>query len=153
MFESKRDAWIVILIWVGALLSMFGAIVQFTSAAPFLLRTAMLMFLGSAAAFILWMLHSIDYTLTEENLLIRCGPFRYRVPLPEIDSVRPSRNPLSGPACSLDRLLIKWNDERKRILISPSRKTDFLRELDKRCSQLKPEGSDLVRDSTRARKK
>jgi hypothetical protein len=75
----------------------------------------------------------------------RCGPFRYRVPLAEIDSVRPSRNPLSSPACSLDRLFIKWNDERRRILISPSRKTDFLRELDRRCSQLKPEEDHLVR--------
>jgi len=54
---------------------------------------------------------------------------------------------LSSPAASLDRLLIKWNDERKRILISPSRKADFLRELDRRCAQLKPEGDGLVRVS------
>ncbi len=147
MFKSKRDAWIVALIWAGALLSVVGALAQFTSTAPFLTRAAMLVFLGSAAAFMLWVLYGIDYTLTDENLLIRCGPFRYRIPLAEIDSVSPSRNPLSSPACSLDRLLIKWNDERKRILISPSRKTDFLRELNSCCAQLRLDGNSLVRGS------
>jgi len=147
VFESKRDAWIIALIWAGALLSVFGALAQFTSTAPLLLRVVMLIFLGSAAAFMLWVLHSIDYTLTEENLLIRCGPFRYRVPLAEIDSVRPSRNPLSSPAGSLDRVLIKWDAERKRVLISPSRKTELLEELDRRCEQLTLAGESLERVS------
>lgn len=145
VFDSKRDAWIVVLIWTGALLAVFGALQQFTSDAPFPLRAAMLIVLGSAAAFMLWVLHGIDYTLTDEDLLIRCGPFRYRVSLAEIDSVSPSRNPLSSPACSLDRFLIKWHGGRKKILISPSPKDVFLRELDGRCSQLKPEGRGLVR--------
>ena len=127
------------------MLAVFGALTQFTSTAPFVLRAVMVIFLGSAAAFMLWTLYSIDYTLTDEKLLIRCGPFRYRVPLTEIDSVRPSRNPLSSPAGSLDRLLIKWNSERKRILISPSRKTEFLQELDKRCEHLTLVGDSLAR--------
>ena len=147
VFQSKRDAWIVALIWAGALLSVFGALAQLTGTEPILLRTVILIFLGSAAAFMLWVLYSIDYTLTDEDLLIRCGPFRYGVPLAEIDSVRPSRNPLSSPAGSLDRLLIKWNAERKHILISPSPKTDFLQELDRRCEQLALVGECLTRIS------
>ena len=147
VFQSKRDAWIVALIWAGALLSVFGALTQFTGTEPFLLRVVILIFLGSAAAFMLWVLYSIDYTLTGKNLLIRCGPFRYCVPLAEIDSVRPSHNPLSSPAGSLDRLQIKWNAERKRILISPSRKVDFLHELNSRCEQLTLVGDSLARIS------
>jgi len=147
VFESKRDAWIVVLIWAGALLSVYGAFAQFTSVAPLLPRVGMLILLASAAAFMLWVLYGTDYTLAEGTLLIRCGPFRYRVSLEEIDSVRPSRNPLSSPACSLDRLLIKWKAGRKRILISPTPKTEFLRELDRRCPQLRPEGAGLVRES------
>lgn len=149
VFKSKRDTWIVALIWAGALISVFGALTQFTSAASLLTRAAMLVFLGSAAAFMLWVLYGTDYTLTNENLLIRCGPFRYRVALPTIDSVSPSRSPLSSPACSLDRLLIKWNDGRKRILVSPSGKTDFLRALDSLCPQLRLDGDSLVRGSAR----
>jgi len=147
VFESKRDAWIVILIWAGALACIFAASEQYASAAPTAVRVTMLFVFGLAAVFMLWVLYGIDYTVTDADLLIRCGPFRYCVPLAGIDSVQPSRNPLSSPAASLDRLLIKWNDERKRILISPSRKADFLRELDRRCAQLKPEGDGLVRVS------
>jgi hypothetical protein len=147
VFQSKRDVWIVALIWAGALLSVFGALLQLTATAPFLFKAAMLVFLGSAAYFMLWVLYSIDYTLTDEHLLIRCGPFRFSVPLAEIDSVSPSHIPLSSPAGSLDRLLIKWNAERKRILISPSQKTEFLQALDKRCEQLTLVGDRLVRIS------
>ena len=147
VFQSKRDVWIVALIWAGALLSVFGALLQLTATAPFLFKAAMLIFLGSAAYFMLWVLYSIDYTLTDEKLLIRCGPFRFSVPLAEIDSVSPSHNPLSSPAGSLDRLLIKWNAERKRILISPLRKTEFLQALDSRCEQLTLVGDRLVRIS------
>jgi len=85
-----------------------------------------------------------------DELRIRCGPFRYRVPLAEIDLVQPSHNPLSSPAASLDRLLIKWHEERRRILISPAPEADFLRELDRRCPQLTLEGDRLVKDSAAA---
>ena len=147
VFEPKRDAWIVALIWAGALFCAYGALIQFTSPGPFLLKVAVLLFLGSAAVFMVWILYQIDYTLTDDNLVVRCGPIRYGVPLASIDSVRPSRNPLSSPAPSLDRLLIKWNDGRRKIIISPARKTDFLRELDRRCAQLRMEGDTLVRTS------
>lgn len=127
-------------------MTLYAATEQFSTDAPLPLRVGLLVFLGSAAAFMIWVLYSTDYTLGQEELLIRCGPFRYRVRLDEIDSVTPSRNPLSSPACSLDRLLIKWNDERKKVLISPSRRSEFLQELDRRCEQLTRKGEDLVRD-------
>ena len=146
VFESKRDTWIVALIWAGALGSAYAGFQQFDTTAPLLPRLGMLILLVAVAGFMLWVLYGTDYTLTDESLLIRCGPFRYRVPLAEIDSVSPSRNPLSSPACSLDRLLVKWRGESKRILISPSRKADFLRELGRRCTQLRAEGQGLVRD-------
>jgi hypothetical protein len=145
VFESKRDWWIVALIWFGVVLSALGALVMLIGPASFLFRALMLVVLIGAAGFSLWVFYRTDYTLTDETLLIRCGPFHYRVPLAEIDLVKPSRNPLSSPACSLDRLLIKWDDESKRILISPSRKADFLRELDRRCAQLKLDGDRLVK--------
>lgn len=147
VFEPKRDTWIVALIWAGALFCVYGALMQFTSPGPLLLKVVVLLFLGFAAVFMVWILYQIDYTITDDNLVIRCGPMRYGVPLTKIDSVRPSRNPLSSPAPSLDRLLIKWSDGRKRIIISPARKSAFLQELDKRCAQLSMEDDSLVRTS------
>jgi hypothetical protein len=143
-FESKRDAWIVILIWGGALVCGAAAANQFS--APLNAMSALMLALyGGAAAFMLWVLYGIDYTLSADELLIRCGPLRYRVPLAAIDSVQPSRNPLSSPAASLDRLLIRYHDQRRQILISPTPKADFMRELRQRCPQLEPDGDGLAR--------
>lgn len=144
VFESKRDAWIVVLIWAGALTCVYAAAMQLTyELTP--LSTFMLLLFAVAAAFMLWVLYGIRYTLTTDLLLIQCGPMRYRVPLAAIDSVRRSRNPLSSPAASLDRLLIEWHDGRRRILISPTPKADFLRELNARCPQLQVDGDGLAR--------
>lgn len=146
VYESKRDAWLTVLIWAGALGCAYAGFEQFETIPPFLPRVAMLVLLLSAAGFILWVFYGTNYTLTDEVLLIRCGPFRYRIPLAQIDSVRPSRNPLSSPACSLDRLLIKWNSQRKRILISPSEKAAFVRDLNRRCTQLEADGENLIKE-------
>jgi membrane protein YdbS with pleckstrin-like domain len=144
-FESKRDGWIVALIWAGAVASAGGGLAQYNTPAPLWIRVGMLAFLVAAAAFMLWILYDTSYTIDHEQLLIRSGPLRYRVPLRDIHSVDPSRNPLSSPACSLDRLLIRWGGRRKRILISPQRKPDFLRELNQRCPQLEFAGEALRR--------
>lgn len=53
-----------------------------------------------------------------------------RVPLREIRLVRSTRNPLSSPALSLDRLRIEYG--RRAIMISPDDKARFLEELQKR---------------------
>ncbi len=145
MYVSKRDLWIVAMIWLGALVSAYAGIAQLSTAGPLAARLAALIALLAAAGFMLWVLYGTHYTLTDAHLLIRCGPFRYRVPLSELDLVQPSRNPLSSPACSLDRLLLKWRGARKRILISPERKTDFVRDVQRRCPQLKRDGDRLIR--------
>lgn len=145
VFRSKRDLWIVVLVWAGMLGAIFGAVMQFGSGAPLLQRVLVLGLSVLVVGFVLSLLYSITYTLGDKELLIRCGPFRQRVPLAEIDRVRPSRNPLSSPAASLDRLLIRWNDERKRILISPEERSDFMQELANRCAHLARVGDELVR--------
>ncbi len=148
VFHSKRDLWIVILIWAGMLLAAVAAVAQFRTGAPLLQR---LLILGASVivvAFVLSMVYGIRYTLGDTNLTVTCGPFRYTIPLDAIDLVRPSRNPLSSPAASLDRLLIKWDGERKRILISPQDKMAFMDELKSRCAQLARVDDELVRVSS-----
>ena len=77
-------------------------------------------------ALMLWMLYGTGYTVTRDLLLIRCGPFSFRVPLNQIISITPTRNPLSSPACSLDRLKVVYGDSPKSIMISPADKSEFL---------------------------
>jgi hypothetical protein len=64
------------------------------------------------SAFPLWILGSTSYTLTSSHLLVRSGPFRWLIPLDSIQSIMPTRDPLSSPALSIDRLRIESVPER-----------------------------------------
>ena len=65
------------------------------------------------------------------------------MPLAAIDVVEPTRNPLSSPACSLERLWIRYGE--KQIMISPLDKAGFLRALVQRTPQLEPFGESARR--------
>lgn len=136
-YRSKRDAWLAFVVWMGSLLSMgAGLLCGFaTRAEPRVSAWAFILCLG-APAFLLWSLYGTSYTLLTDQLLIRSGPFRFRIPLAEITAVAPSRNPRSSPACSLDRLEIRYRGDRSRMLISPEDKAGFLEALRRRCDQL-----------------
>ncbi len=144
IYESKRDAWIIVLIWIGVLMCLFGVAAQLASSATLVLKVVTAIIALLAVGFMLWTLYGIRYTLTDAALMIRCGPFRYRVPLDRIESVRPTRNPLSSPAASLDRLRIEWNKGRRRIMVSPLQKKEFMRDLERRCAQLRADGDNLI---------
>ncbi|MDY6982470.1 MAG: PH domain-containing protein [Pseudomonadota bacterium] len=82
----------------------------------------------------LWLLFSTGYTLDATELRVKSGPFSWKVPLAGIHSVKPTRNPLSSPALSLDRLKIEH--ARGWLMISPADKEGFLRELEALRAQL-----------------
>ncbi len=145
-FPSRRDRWLVALIWAGAALAVFGGLAQLGAGAPIALRGLTLLFLVGGAGFMLWVLHAMEYVLGEEKLLVRCGPLRYRIPLSQIESVTPSRDPRSSPAASLDRLRIRWSPGGRQILISPEPRLEFLQELSLRCPHLSLRGEQLSRE-------
>lgn len=136
-FPSKRDWWIVLLIWIGVIVSVVGGMV------PIFLQEGTLgtkilvagVCLGMDVL-MLWVLYGTGYTITRNQLGIRCGPFTFSVPLNEIDAVTPTRNPLSSPACSLDRLTIVYSDSMRSIMISPKDKAGFLSAIVHRCPTL-----------------
>ena len=148
-FASKRDAWLVATIWIGAALAVAGGLALLNSAAPLPIRVLVLLVFLGVAVFMLWILYGTRYVIRDDDVLVRCGPFRTVVPLLEVDSVRPSRDPASGPACSLDRLLICWSQGRHRVLLSPDAKQDFLRALAQRAPHLSLEGDRLERAEDR----
>ena len=72
------------------------------------------------------MLVGTNYTVDRDRLRIASGPFRWKVDIASITSVEPTRNPLSSPALSLDRLRIRYGESRS-ILVSPADTRGFLR--------------------------
>ena len=64
-------------------------------------------------------------TLRPGVLRVVSGPFRWRVPIADIQSVTPTRSLWSAPALSLDRLRINYGNGRC-ILVSPADKQGFM---------------------------
>lgn len=144
-FSSKRDAWLVALIWVGAAVAVTAGFALFNSQAPLAIRVVLPLVLLGGALFMLWILYGTNYVIRGQDLLIRNGPFRTTVPLLEVDSVRPSGDPSASPANSLDRLLICWSQGRSQVLISPEAKQHFLQALAQHAPHLALDGDSLER--------
>jgi len=128
IYPTKRDAWIVALIWAGAIVAVGAGVMNFRVDVPLWQRVATLAGSLAAAGFMLWVLYGTAYQLGRRRLRIVCGPFRFHVPYTAITRVEPTRNPLSSPACSIDRLRICWGEGSRSVMISPAEKQQFLRE-------------------------
>ena len=79
-----------------------------------------------------WILYTTDYTVYADEMVARCGPFKFHVKKDSIHSIKPAREPMppaiprSGPALSMDRLAILYGDGRT-LLVSPEDKAGFYR--------------------------
>ncbi len=146
-FPSKRDLWLVIVLWGAALALVYASIDVARSPTPAMFKALFLLICIPSAVLIPWILYGTSYTLTEEALLMRCGPFRNRVLVSAIQAVTPSRNPMSSPACSLDRLHIQYRGSRLGILVSPADKQSFLQDLAGLDPQLSLQGDRIVRSA------
>jgi hypothetical protein len=78
-----------------------------------------------------WTLFGTYYALDDTRLTVRGGPFSWQIDLRDVHSVTPTRNPLSSPALSLDRLRIDYGQGRS-LMVSPREKEAFVRDLMRR---------------------
>ncbi len=127
-FPSKRDFWLGLLIWGLMLLGAIPALLK-PGKGQFIIMIAVLLFVG-------WIWFGTGYEISDEEVKIRCGPFRQTIPLREIKEIKKTRSALSSPACSLDRLEIKYGMS-KRVMISPADKEGFVQLLREKAPQIK----------------
>ena len=126
VFKSKVDGWLRAFLLLAIL-----AEIAVVAGAAFSVRDPLAttgIILGSLAvlALLLSVLLKTNYTIDRGVLRARSGPLCWKVPLDQIQSVEATRNPLSSPALSLDRLRIRYGKGRF-ILVSPADKPGFLR--------------------------
>ena len=129
VFASKRDTWLVVVIWLAMGAAVAGVGVMSFAPAPLLARSVFGGLVLGSGGLSLWVLYGTGYTITATEVRVRSGPFRWRVPIAAIASIVPSNNPLSSPACSLDRLRVAFRGKRGReraLLLSPDDKVGFL---------------------------
>ncbi len=80
-------------------------------------------------AFILHMFLKTEYTIDNNKLKIRCGPFPYKpIAIADIKEIHKTSSILSSPAPSFDRIEITYG-ELNTIIISPKDKLNFSKDL------------------------
>lgn len=128
VYRSKTDAWLVAILVFSAIASLFGAIVVWSAGSA--VAWALASFIaGIGAGLPLWLLYSTSYTLGQGQLVVRSGPFTWRITIADITSVTPTSSPLSSPALSMDRLRIEYG-KGASLMISPRDKNRFLNDLE-----------------------
>jgi hypothetical protein len=142
VFPSKRDGWLVAVIWMAGVLLVGTAWIPII-AGPFgALRIPLAILHLAVAGFAFWVLYGTGYRVGDRDLLVRSGPFRWRIPIDAIASITPSSNPISSPACSLDRLRIAYRGARgeRALLVSPADRAGFLAALAARGAAIRIAG-------------
>jgi hypothetical protein len=149
IYPTKKDPWIALLVILGGLAifvqSIDSIIVRgFDHPETWIPLAAFVFYFG-----ILKLLaYPVNYEITTSTLEIHSGILlHYRISLSSIVCVVPTRNPLSSPAWSLDRLRIDYlkNGKKRFILISPKDQKAFLREVVERTPSLKFNGDGAMR--------
>ena len=125
-FRSTVDSWIMIMMIVAIVLQIVAVGAAALQAGDPLATTGLLLLMIGVTGLMVWLLVGTHYTVDRGYLRIVSGPFRWRVPIEDITSVKRTRNPLSSPALSLDRIMIRYG-KRRRIMISPADRKGLLK--------------------------
>jgi len=143
-YPSKIDWWLVPLLCIPPASAVIAcAVSAIHSSMNDLVIAAAIAIL--VAGLYLGVVFPMRYGLSETHLIIRNGMCTQRILLSEISEVYPTRNPLSSPALSLDRLHVQFGEGFfKAIMISPADRDRFLDELAQR-TVLKRDGNRLCR--------
>jgi hypothetical protein len=128
VYRSKIDAWLVAVLAAAMAVSLFAASAVLSAGLPSAWWIAALTG-GAGLGLPLFVLLSTRYTLENCDLIVRSGPFRWRIPVAQITGITPTSSPLSSPALSLDRLRIEYG-RGKSLMISPRDKEHFLRDVE-----------------------
>lgn len=124
VYKSKIDWWLGAILVIAMIASILAALKALSAGTPNSAWTAALIG-GLGFVLPLLTLLSTRYVITEQQLIVRSGPFRWRIPIKEISGITPTSDPISSPALSLDRLCINYGQS-KSLLVSPRDKDGFL---------------------------
>lgn len=133
-FPSKVDGWFLGLVLLGGFAFVYATSTVWLRAGV-VPAVAMVLVGLLTLGLPLWLLFGTDYALTAQELRVRSGPFRWRVPLDQVRRVSVSHNWLSAPALSLKRLRIDYG-RAGSLLISPRDRQAFVAALQRSCPGL-----------------
>lgn len=121
VFKSKVDIWMAIIFILVPISMIYGVITE--PSAVLLLVTAFVIVLLCILFF------GTKYVIEKDELIVYGGIYKKRIPIKQIRSLRPSKNPLSAPAMSIDRIEITFDPHIQVILVSPKERELFVYKL------------------------
>lgn len=132
VFISKIDFWIASVLWGSSFLTIAAPLWQWKQSEDGSLAQSLLFIIVFLPfiALMLMPLFGTKYTLTDRQLLINNGFSTQRIELKDVTHITPTRNAISAPALSLDRIKITYKN--KKVLISPKDKLLFYQEIQAR---------------------
>lgn len=116
-FDAKKDFWLGLLIWIPT----GGGFIASLMSEGWLIKILMLV----TVIFLGWIWFGTRYYITEEILIVKCGPFSEKIAIKDIKSIKKTRNPLSSAALSIDRIEIRFGYS-GMTLISPKDRERFI---------------------------
>lgn len=131
VYRSKRDLWVLAVVWsvVGFALAMTAPAWSLATTGELIVLVGIVVAVDAA---VLWVVYGTGYWFDADQLHVRCGPIRLRIPVASIVSVQPTDDPRPSPAWSSDRLAIRHAGG--TLLISPADPVGFMEDLRRRCA-------------------
>ena len=134
-FRSALDWWLVIVLAIPTLRFVWG---YWQTLSAGRVPSVGLLVASAFFAGAWYCIATTHYTIEREQLIVAWGPFRSRVPLRTIHTLRATRSILSAPANSLDRMEVQSTGG--RVVISPRDKRGFVAAIRERVPTVKIEG-------------
>ena len=128
-YRSKVDWWIAALLCVPpiAMFAVSGAVLFGEKRSEWPMAVIAILFV---CGIYFGLVFPMRYGIGDGKLVVRFGQCRQSIALQDVLEVRPTRNPLSSPALSLDRLHVQYGQGFfKAVMISPADRDQFLADL------------------------
>lgn len=144
---TKVDLWLAAVVLSSLALSVL-AVLRVSQVRPeesgVVIATVMLAWL--LVALVSWPTY---YRVDQDSLVVRSGLLHWEIPLVSIIEVAPSTLPISAPAWSLDRLIVRYSTSRseRSICISPIETAEFMNDLSTMDPNLEIVGDRIKRRS------
>ena len=128
-FPSKIDGWMIPVMVVSVAGMLTALIAVMVTATPWPVRVLVVVVLVLVTFLLFSVFRSTYYEVSDTDLRVVSGPLRWTIPLSDITDIQPTRNPLSSPALSMDRLKVSYG-KRKFVLVSPADKDGFIKAIE-----------------------
>lgn len=74
---------------------------------------------------LIWIWFGTGYRVENETVIVKCGPFKRKINIQEINKIGRNKSIWSAPALAVDRLAIQYG-RYDGILIAPKNKAEFI---------------------------